>query len=444
MRIFLKFYRITSVVICVWMLYSVRGQSVAQDSSLPEPILTFQVSFPGSLHWSSDSQNLIFYDINLSRWYVYDVQTQLITQLVNQPTIKILFDCPTSSKAFYDNLSHNARYATYTEEIEQYSGFAVARLNIIDCSKKSTYLLPDEIQTANRQRVIWSNDNRAFLFVNLINPPSWIEAQYVTNYHDDVSNAVLFHTSPVWDENKIYTVYGAYDISFDGSKLLLHVAEGPTDAGTLYISNMKIPSNSQFIGVDFETLIAATYAPNDESKLWLFTELGIVQYDLVSKETSIINNAINSEEARGISISEPAVFSPDGRYLATLGQDGLYVIDLTQEAQLLETSTQNQNSQPEPAGISRLYLQIECPSSTTELLNARIYNPNPTSLDVTWQLGLSLEGLAKGTLEVPAGSEDAPGEIELEVEARSGNNDVLIFVDDVLHDYRSCRVPRSE
>jgi hypothetical protein len=268
---------------------------------------------------------------------------------------------------------------------------------------------------------------------------------YVNNYVNDVSEAVLRDLRfGIWIAAEGYFVNGAYDLSADGSRVLLRVIP-PTTERTykMYIYDTRYPANDRLID-DFDAygVIAGSFAPSDETKLWLFNEVGVVQYDILTGETTILDESLNASEATAVTIDNPAIFSPDGRYLAALAQGGLYLVDLTDEAAMANTTAQATTTS-EPTGLLRLHLTVDCPHVPVETITWHVRNPKEETVTVRWVLQRSPTN-ETATLEVPGGSEAEPGVGTFETDTWEWHYDMMrIYVNDIFHDARECFVPSA-
>jgi hypothetical protein len=283
--------------------------------------------------------------------------------------------------------------------------------------------------------MLWSSDSKSFVIVDNGNLTPFF--YYVTHYATNVSKALL-RLIALFKSNTGYGVSDIYDISSDSNRLVIKAGiPNPNHEiiYKLYIYDTLYPSNDELVE-DFDTtdVIAASFAPHDESKLWAFTAKGIVQFDLVTRKTTLLDDTFTSIDALNVSIDTPAIFSPDGRYLATLAEGGLYLIDLTQQAAQLVPSPVTQT--PETA-LLRLTLMVDCPASYTDKLMWYVLNPNPQAVTVTWQNRYSKD---TGNLIVPAGNSDTPGEATFQVNAAPPQNSNVIdlFANGLFQDMREC------
>jgi len=450
--------RISATVSLIILLISLCLESddsvMGQSATRLEPIVSYMNPVPiegiGSPLWSINSQKLIFADIALlptDEWYEYDLNTKEITFRNYYPLQPQLSE--TESQTLVNTASAQAveiepisrsithRFLVYGvltgEQLETNWGpFQAVQPGIFDIRQKSVFTISTS-KLYGIPQVFWSADETAFVATNTIVPPIWINVSYVSNYFEDVSKAMVREVNGIWIGDQSYAVNAAYDISADGNRVLLRL-NAPTTETTykLYIYNARFPNQDRFLNeFDATEVIAASFAPNDESKLWLFSENGVMQYDLTTGEQTVLNNAITSIDALNVSIDNPAVFSPNGHYLATLGENGLYLLDLTQYIPQSTPSTAEATMQSQ--GLERLWITVDCPIKISDKITWHIFNPNPESVTATWQSRVFGGG---GTIKIPGGNIDAPGEASFVTETAPPNNTdtVDIFVDGVFHD----------
>jgi hypothetical protein len=431
---------------------------ISQEEHKPAPIITFEQIFPTDLRWSSDRQQLIFRN-NITEatgndWYIYDIQTRQLVLNQGQPrpdksaSVEAVLDLThdAEGEVLPLSISSNGQYLMYGvfggETIwTNNGGFPSMIPGVADLQNTTAFTIPDT-ELRGIPNVLWSAGGSAFILVKTIVPFDWVDVSYVGNYASNPSDAVLHNLHVLWLNDQFYGVNGAYDLSSDGNRALLRVlVTSPERTHKLYIYNAQFPAEDQLLE-DFEpnSVIAATFAPDDETKIWALTEDGIVQYDLLTGEISAINSMFNARSAMEVSLHDPAIFSPDGRYLATLSPGGLYLVDLTDKVLPIVNTTPQATDADK---LLRLRLTLECPSRPNGKLIGHIYNPNPKALTVQWELGLTLQPLAEGSIEVPAGSTEKSGEVAIEIDARPESNALLIFVDGMFHDARECFVPRE-
>ncbi len=457
----IRFHQIrkNSVLITALILVSTLGFPLAaQNSEPPEPIIS-QV-LPSEIIWSVDSQKVAFNNTVVSPtandWHIYDLNTGIVISTNQRPltpsltsteqeflTHTITLDSdqmdPLSRSPNGSDLVYGIRNGM--EIVTNYGSFPSVQPGIANLQQSRFFTLP-ALELPGIQNTLWSADSSAFMLVQTIVPYDVVNVQYVTNYITNVSNVVLRDLrGGLWISDTGYAVNGAYDLSANGERALLRV-NVPASSRTykLYIYNGNYPTSDRLIE-DFDAtgVIAGSFAPGNENQLWLFNDIGIIQYDLVNGETMILNQTVNAPAATAITSNNPAIFSPDGRYLATLGKRGLYVIDLTEHiigSPAIVTPT------VEPDALRRLWVTTSCPTKPVATLTWAVHNPNAEAVTVAWRQDFRPE---RTILEVPGGNMDAPGVATFETPALpSENNTVQISVNAIFHDARKCFVPRED
>lgn len=439
--------------------------SVGQENKTPEPVAdrTTGVQSPGMLTWSVDSLKLAFADIIMlpsNEWYLYDTITnrvssttpELLRPHLDETASRILTQVPTSANELVQPISQspNNRFLVFgvfnSEEqiVTNWGSFPAIQLGIADLQQKVTYTL-SEVEVPNPDRVLWSDDSTAFILVQTIIPNDWVNVYYADNYDTDVSEIAFRRLTGLPIANQVYTVNGAYDLSSDGNIVLLQVMV-PTGQREykIYLYNAVFPDKDQLIqNFDATNVIAGSFAPTNETRLWLFNEEGIIQYDLMSNEVTILNTDVNSKRAKAIPSKDPAVFSPDGQRLATLQETSLYVIDLTEAAGQVANHIDQLVVTDVPEGLIRLQLTLNCPSNPAQPLTLQILNPNQETVTAVWERNWQLPGKESNTIDVPGGSETKPGEVTFEVPAEPETNQIQIYVGGTFQDTQSCVVPHE-
>ncbi len=422
--------------------------TTAKDDNLAGPLLDTSQHLPTNLKWSTDSQTLVFTDIfdpqNIKQ-YIYEVTTDTLSESNLQPVLPPAQACAGYRDTHYDRLSPNGRFLAYTEaSAVQNAEFTQYDIGIANCQEDHTFLLSGQ-RMPQPTRVLWSENSSAFLAVGWTHPDFPIQVVYVSHYATEITNAQSFDIGAVFQaDGDIYGVFEAYDVSADGNKALLRLEVDPREPHQLYLYNAPNPTNSRLLNeIGLTAIVAASFAPGDETKLWLFTPMRVIQYDLITKETTLVDDTLSNETLSSSHRNHWALFSPDGRHLAIFTERGLFVLDLTEQAAQVAQNASQSTTTPQQEGLLRVRLALECPSQSDEMAVGRIFNPNTGAVMVRWGQGIYNELLPQGELEVPGGSEEEPGEGVFEFPARAGGNVTPIFVDDVFHDQRECFVPRA-
>jgi hypothetical protein len=431
-----------------FLFFNQLPHSMGQDNEPPELVASYMNPVPiegiGNVDWTSDGRQLVFADIALlpsSEWYTYDVDTKQIEAFDHSPQQNDILDdrCSRIEQLVAELsggiafLSPDGQFMTYLVED---TTSAYAGVGIASCQQDNSMVFLEILNDIGR--VLWNSESTAFVITDIGNSYFTFNF-YVSDYSTDISNTIVRHLDVLSLNNRDYAVNAVYDLSADGNHVLLRVVfSDPDTTYKLYLYDSQYPANDQLIDkVDANNVIAGSFAPNDETKLWLFTEQGVIQFDLVTEEITILDNTLTAVDAINVPPDSPALFSPDGRYLATLAEEGLYLIDLTEEAAQLGSNTTSIDSIFESKGMRRLRLSIDCSNSKADKLTWHIENPNAEAVTVNWRRRF-FEG--DGIVIVPSGTQDAPGEaaFETDVAPPRNSNIVDIFVDDWFHDTREC------
>jgi hypothetical protein len=438
-----------SLILVILTSQNTNGQS--NDALQPIVNSGSSVQLPDYLYWSNDSQTLVFADaitLPIEEWYSYSVNTGTLTMSERWPLTPSFTEdnCPEITPYYRANgqevppfISPDGHFLTYTAE--QVNAASV-RIAIADCQLERSFTLPDLVTIMDR--VLWSGNSGAFVTVDVFIPDVYVN--YVTNYAEDVSNAILRKLSGWSHGERNYTVKNAFDISSDGNRVLL-LAASTLDDLRIYIYNAQSPSDDILVeNFPANQVIAGAFAPNDETKLWLLAENGVVQYDLQTGLTTLLDTSITSTNVQEVLSDTPALFSPDGRYLAVLQDNGLYLLELSEFIPPIDSVTPVATAQSDE--LQRLLLVADCPSSPTSTITTwDVLNPNSVPVTVQWQQFASEE--EPHAIEVPGGTPEIPGEATFETEVEfyegtSGTSTIVsIYVDDIFHDQRECFVPRE-
>ncbi|MBZ0279233.1 MAG: hypothetical protein K8L97_00750 [Anaerolineae bacterium] len=321
--------------------------ATGQADEMLNPIVTLNNILPDNMIWMPDSKTLLFRNAiseqTANDWYTYNVETGLLELSNTRPqpdmmdeiqqllgTVKLL----EGEAITLISQSPDDRYLVYgvlngEEIVTNYGDFPTVQPGIADLEQKQVFTLPD-VQLRGIGNTFWSADGSAFVFVNTISPSIWVDVHYLDNYVPAVSDATLRDLGSVSLDGNDYAVNGAYDLSADGSQLLLRLNTPGNYTYSLAIYDGSLSTQTDLIeGIGATEVIAASFAPDDEHKIWLLNEMGIVQYDLVTGETVVLDDSVNSTNVLGITLHDPAIFSPDGRHLAVLQESGLYVIEVS-------------------------------------------------------------------------------------------------------------------
>lgn len=181
------------------------------------------------------------------------------------------------------------------------------------------------INFGNAYNVNWSADSTAFTVQTLtINGER--RTYYVTDFNEEierVSSICLCEGISINDE--VRYPYRAYDISADGSRVLLEDVTNGTER-RLFVWDLENPAQSRTIAQGSQ-YIAAAFSLEDENRVLFVSLDGLAEYNLEDGNTRVVNAAISSRWA------DEAFFSPDRSQIALidtsdLGASSLYVIGI--------------------------------------------------------------------------------------------------------------------
>lgn len=430
-------WRRQSVVFIIFSccLYFVIPATYAQDV---KPI--YPTGDLREVRWSSNSQSLIFHDVRFlsaaQTWIEYNVTTQNMTRADEAALLQLKSPCDTN-RVFPDQISPSGRFvalirpAGSTETSDE-----IAQIGITDCRSATSRIFPD-IGFAHG-RILWSTDESSFLYIGPTSSPPETENKLVSHYHDGVGNAFELDLLYLHINGRSYQAT-TYDLSGDGQEVLMKLYDD-RQKQRLFIFNTAYPDRSRFwdVTINVDTVVAAAFAPTDETKLWLLDDQGVIEYDLTSNQNRLLSDAIKSTDKLDIS-SAPAIFSPNAHSLALMTGQGLVVLDLSAEATRAEAATTPSTPEAHPDSLRRLWVTTDCPTHSVETLTWTIHNPNSSPVTV------SVDGDGPSDIKqvtVPGGSVDQPGVMSFDRPARIGGTArIQIAVDGVIHDTRDCFVP---
>jgi hypothetical protein len=86
-------------------------------------------------------------------------------------------------------------------------------------------------------------------------------------------------------------------------------------------------------GLTNTDVISAAFSPDDENRILIVNQEGLLQYDLQEHAATLQRADVNSSSFR------KAVFSPDGYWLALANDNGLFVLSVSDVLPPLTTDT---------------------------------------------------------------------------------------------------------
>ena len=292
--------------------------------------------------WSIDSRRFVFGEgtnqagvrVTDESWYEYEIETGILKRgnvWPLQPTLtgseRRLFDpaITPDGRASFMYPSPNGRYVAYAHFGTDIINVDVADRHLHRDIHTPAYVF-DPFFSPYGFRVLWSEDSTTF--VTLTQQPLGsdpLTPQYVSDFNTGYANLTFIDLGYLNVDGRKYGSYNAYDISKNGRFVLLRVDEytaGGYSPLHLMVWDAENPDASHVVD-DFSEVVEAAFAPGDESKLLILTELGLVLYDITSDGFTVLTEEINST---WVSLS---FISPDGQQLAVTDHGGwLYVVDI--------------------------------------------------------------------------------------------------------------------
>lgn len=316
-------------------------RTTAQDEPLP-PIYVGYI--PSGISWSPDSQTFVYYD---NGWHQYDPVTQQLTQTENwplqptlSPTERSLFDPPTSRTGATVTIhqSLNGHFILYGgEQVTNWWRLTIGNRQTSEVFTTSGFVL-FPFRSGQTFGVLWSESNTEFVLTNF-SANAFHRFTYGTNYADDLTNITLTDFSlPSQQDYYLTERDAAYDISSDGSFVLVHFTEAVPGLSSPYDQTRRLalwnplhPSTTRILPLDATATIGASFAPNDDTTILYIDTSGLWQYDLTTNHATLINTEITAtpDPIEGF---ERAIFSPDGYWVAIAkeieyGTWGIFVLE---------------------------------------------------------------------------------------------------------------------
>jgi hypothetical protein len=179
----------------------------------------------------------------------------------------------------------------------------------------------------------WNPTSTAFV-VAIRSQNDFVTSHVVYGFATDVTQFKIQNIRVFTLNDKTYMADDqVYQVTHDGQRVLLAAYE---DSGEsfLMVLNMANPVQSQVVETfDGKGIMAAGFSPQSESKLLIENESGVLQYDLTTGTSTLLDTGVKSSVDFEVSSARDASFSPDGKWLAANhieedGQVGVYLLDM--------------------------------------------------------------------------------------------------------------------
>lgn len=299
--------------------------SDAQDSGVP---LSFETnSSIVDPKWLDDSTTFAFttYDddaYGVLMWYLYDINTELITQtnIYPMPASLANFDFDAVQVADWPgrgmtvSVSPNGSYLVYLSDvkIEWYHVLGIANI------ATGEFFITD-IRINGSMKIFWSPDESGFL-VETGNP-----VEFTIHYSVQNIDPSLNHITSDFLTLSSYGIIYLYVISRDGNFALAWVIDD-NRPDKLLIWNLQDPSQNTVIN-DVNYVEDARFSLSDNNIILAINEGRLVGYDIRQDPQLLF------DEPLGISNIKSALFSPDQQYLAVISEiddyrDGVTILPL--------------------------------------------------------------------------------------------------------------------
>jgi WD40 repeat protein len=280
-----------------------------------------------AVQWAYDSQSLVFRVLNdddsTFTYYQYYVETGELEQNPDQLPFTV----------------------SLTEEEQEHFHARFPEAYIDPQGETIVYVSDFEIYTQGdpNLRALFAMGDRSLGLYTLMD--TLPVSDFVVRWNDNGGVAVIEKHSPYGPATIIYYVrpgHGFYytleleiahlannmtifDISSDGNQILLpiggqrdlHLWHVPTTVPLDY--RYYDPTNDRQLIAE-NNVAGAAFIPDDTENILILNTQGIVQYNLSTQETLILNDNINSGWAQW------AAFSPDNAYIAVVNDCVLYVL----------------------------------------------------------------------------------------------------------------------
>ncbi len=315
--------------------------------SITSPIYKVSLGFVDSIRWSNDGHSLVFQDLTLGNgletdqesWVEYDVATKQISRSKRwplQPTLTATqiqnFEMATDTKSgqlTFAFISPDSRFMVYgaTPPMDWYSSHAGWPIGIADL-KTGEHLVTDmptyRLSGINYYFVVkWSKMSNAFT-VTTVTGYTATHIYYFTGFANGVTKTSAKEISEGLSvDGRSIEPYDVYDISADGTKLLLN-ARNPL------LWDMSTGKGKTISGKN--QLFAASFSPGSDKQFLFMDTASISSVDADSLTESLNLKATSNFKSLGR--IGGAIFSPDTKMSALiqidtkLNQSAIYVLPI--------------------------------------------------------------------------------------------------------------------
>jgi WD40 repeat protein len=361
------------------------------------------------LWWSSDSRYVAFFDQtgsslqpNEGNWEVYDTKTKALKTTQTFPLLEPKlngaelqrFEITTpdgTSPVFW---SPDERYLVYAGNMQLSEEGTVWHLLLGDRQTQQVVdtmlIVYDPFQGKDSFYVVWNKTSSAFTLVQTGPDGNQTVSAYVSSFNANIAqfaarSGVDFENFPVGGQT-YHSVY-AYALSDDGSLILVAGLKNDPNNPNYSLENLNLliynlidaSKNIVIPNVSVKGVMSADFGPGSGQLVTIVYTTGLLQYDLSTGSSTVLNAQFNSGQAITSAIS------PDRQWLATIGQDGnVYIINIVEanvqqcvtEKGLITSLTVKINGQQWNAFINEVQAQsgkkitIDC---ATELIKMATY-----------------------------------------------------------------------
>jgi WD40 repeat protein len=296
-----------------------------------------------NITWASNGDYLVFEDysyetaVRLSEpgWYQYNPVSAQLTQSDTWPLLPALSVAQmTAFNPIIDNdnnpifmsLSPDGNYLAYASPRGTQIYAPVNLGNLRTLQTVSTEIDALGISSGPEYfNVLWSADSSTFVFS--ATPIEGTEPQFfyhVSHYQNNLSKLGVKQIDAPIIDGETYSVLNVFSLSKDGSRVLMEGFHVPPNESKIAVWNSALPNAAKTVeGLTNTDVIGAAFCPDDENKILIVNQQGLLQYDLQEHTATLLRADVNSASFR------KAVFSPDGRWLALLANDdGLFMLSV--------------------------------------------------------------------------------------------------------------------
>ncbi|MBI5666795.1 MAG: hypothetical protein HZC41_02205 [Chloroflexi bacterium] len=290
--------------------FGITNASWSNDSTL----FTFQVLL-GDIGVQSDDHN---------NWYAYntDHQTLVNSSLWTQPYVLpqglplgTESVAPAVNPESFTFLSPDGQYLLYPSQQATQNDPSCNAL-VIANTQTGSWEMVDKIRICNVEDfergflVHWSADSTAFTILTS-SPHAVTPFYHITSYKPNLDAIKITNLTDFSIDSVPHTISRPFGLSSDGKEILMRTTAVINDVTqeTLAIWSLDIPSQSRIIEQS-KNVIVAQFAPNDDHIILYVSEDGLIQYNLESGKSTVLEPRINSMWI------DRAWISPDGKHIA--------------------------------------------------------------------------------------------------------------------------------